>query len=376
MEQAKLSDVRHGGGIVYSTADPVTGTVGQFSGSGSTALKFEESEPFGQKIELTDPGTSYPATYQAVLGGGRDPEWQWLAAQAKYSSFWDMPVHCQKSEALKSGFRFEIMTGFIESNPLRTAIGGGPPTLQKQVSNEERSLLKALAAARKPAPWDNETDIVPESPNIPGADASQGGDLTGHAPHSSFRTQLKSDLSAFMKKNPNCAKAMETLGITNFEDYLQKAVNNGIDATSGSSVLDSSLGELGISERSAFTYEPNEPLRKYASNAAFSNVDKERVYYFDSYFSQQSADSRGSIIFHEALHLYTRGSHMSMLNALGLKLIPAFNLDVEQITIDPKTFRVVTRTVSKGGYLGDDYSASSTIDKYLDNNRSETFLRK
>ena len=185
-----------GGGIVYSTADPVTGTVGQFSGSGSTAQKLEESEPFGQKIELTDPGTSYPATYQAVLGGGRDPEWQCTIARAMGNQFLDMPVHCQKAAAMQASFSIVSAFGFSlsEKSPNNTSQSPdgtrhGSGSLETGLS-PSNALLASTATATYKASASPDCDITNcavdvNDPDIPGfVDASSGGDLKAQAQNS------------------------------------------------------------------------------------------------------------------------------------------------------------------------------------------------
>jgi hypothetical protein len=109
------------------------------------------------------------------------------------------------------------------------AIGGGPPTLQKQVSNEERSLLKALAATRKPAPWDNETDIVPESPDIPGSDASLDSPIPEATPPVDpdnkkpvGEVTLESKLKGRWVYSPEAQKRLDDCLSYATDDYVEK----------------------------------------------------------------------------------------------------------------------------------------------------------
>lgn len=78
--------------IVFNTADPVTGTTAFFGGTGTYAVKDEETEPLGQSIALTDPGTTYPSSYDEVLGKADDPEWQCQLPKEFYGGFPGMPV--------------------------------------------------------------------------------------------------------------------------------------------------------------------------------------------------------------------------------------------------------------------------------------------
>ncbi len=218
-----------GGGIVYSTADPVTGTAGQFSGSGSTALKFEESEPFGQKIELTDPGTSYPATYQAVLGGGRDPEWQCTIARAMGNQFLDMPVHCQKAAAMQASFSIVSAFGFSlsEKSPNKTSqppegTRHGSGSLETGHSPSDTLLVSTARATYKDSasPDCDITNCAVEINDfeIPGfADASQlNNDLT--------------QVSVADCSNDNAVSAFPFINsrIVEAFDSAMRAVNRGI----------------------------------------------------------------------------------------------------------------------------------------------------
>jgi hypothetical protein len=43
-----------------------------------------------------------------------------------------------------------------------------------------------------------------------------------------------------------------------------------------------------------------------------SNIDRQEVYYSESYFGKSSAKSRGATVFHEGLHLFFRGGHTAV----------------------------------------------------------------
>ncbi len=130
-------------------------------------------------IGLTDPGTSYPGSYEEVVGVGKDPEWQCSLPQAFYGHFIDMPIHCQKKAAQLDGFSVEAAFGYSahEENPTKTAQGTGnhrPPTLMKPTP-EEKKRARVLAATQKPSETDNEVFVDRES-SLPGVSAESGGE--------------------------------------------------------------------------------------------------------------------------------------------------------------------------------------------------------
>jgi YD repeat-containing protein len=108
--------------IEWTTADPVTGTVGKFSytAEGSVRIK-EEIEPLGQKISGTDPDPSAEVTYQMRLFGADDAEWQCEISEAFYGGFQGMPDHCQMKILQDFSRGLDEIYGFSnktrESNP-------------------------------------------------------------------------------------------------------------------------------------------------------------------------------------------------------------------------------------------------------------------
>ena len=86
-------------GVEWSTADPVTGTVGKFvfTGQGS-ATDVENTEPLGQKIHPHDPAEYTPPTGTVMIGNADYPEWQCEAQNAfiLYGEFQEWPMPCRQ----------------------------------------------------------------------------------------------------------------------------------------------------------------------------------------------------------------------------------------------------------------------------------------
>lgn len=59
--------------VRWTAADPVTGTVAAYSSG--TGFVTEESEPLGQRIDLSDPNPIEPESYEQHLFYASDPEW-------------------------------------------------------------------------------------------------------------------------------------------------------------------------------------------------------------------------------------------------------------------------------------------------------------
>ncbi|MCC6328623.1 MAG: hypothetical protein IT174_08910 [Acidobacteria bacterium] len=102
--------------LTFITADPVTGSVARYSGSGASA-DIDETEPLGQTVETFDPGSGYPTSYEEVRGIARDPEWQCMLPKEFTGVFNEMPVHCKKAQL--NGRDFNLPLALAESDPKR-----------------------------------------------------------------------------------------------------------------------------------------------------------------------------------------------------------------------------------------------------------------
>jgi len=105
--------------LTFITADPVTGSVANYSSSGASA-DIEETEPLGQTVETFDPGSGYPTSYEDIRGIARDPEWQCRVAELKRSTFNEMPIHCKK--AALADKNFSLPAALAESDPKRVPV--------------------------------------------------------------------------------------------------------------------------------------------------------------------------------------------------------------------------------------------------------------
>ena len=149
--------------LKFVTADPVTGSVANYSSSGASA-DIEESEPLGQTVETFDPGSGYPTSYEDVRGIARDPEWQCRVAGIRGTFFNEMPVHCKKAKLAEHDFN--LPGALAESDPKRAAMPADPhgspgrrtpPTLKtgQRLAPEHLAQMRALAATGK---FDNEEE--------------------------------------------------------------------------------------------------------------------------------------------------------------------------------------------------------------------------
>ena len=84
--------------IDWSTADPVTGTVGKYSYSSSgSATATENTEPLGQTLHPHDPADYTQPGSSSFIGNADDPHWQCEEKNASwlYGEFHKWPIGCQ-----------------------------------------------------------------------------------------------------------------------------------------------------------------------------------------------------------------------------------------------------------------------------------------
>lgn len=225
--------------IVYTTADPVTGTVGKLFGSGSTT-DVEESEPLGQKIETVDPGTGYPASYEDVLGVARGPEWQCLPGFKEfYGGFNGMPVHCKKAALEDKNFSTPAAFGYSvgESDPKNVSklVDSPLPSIKIPVGGYSPSDLALTFAAKAtdkpskeknhPCDWDQDgrgdcaVTIMNPGPDPLDSISAENGDDDWRSPFHFFSSDQKlsdKDCDAKMSRIfGGNVKAMESAGDIN-----------------------------------------------------------------------------------------------------------------------------------------------------------------
>ncbi len=164
------------GAVAWKTADPVTGTVGNFVYyNGASAFTTEEIEPLGQTLRQHDPASPpEPQPNDTRVGSADDPHWQCLAPQSFYGGFTGMPFHCQVKALLAAGGKLP-WEDEREENPNRVGSLTRRAPVLLQRNKEEVARAKALAATQKPKAFDNEAEDEFDA-SIPGfIDASQSG---------------------------------------------------------------------------------------------------------------------------------------------------------------------------------------------------------
>ncbi|CAN5292426.1 hypothetical protein BH20ACI1_BH20ACI1_10950 [soil metagenome] len=105
------------GAVAWKTADPVTGTVGNFGFyNAATYITTEETEPLGQTLRQNDPAEPpQPLPNDPNIGSADYPQWQCTAGEQFYGSFSAMPFHCQKAILQDFSKGLDEIFGF--SNP-------------------------------------------------------------------------------------------------------------------------------------------------------------------------------------------------------------------------------------------------------------------
>ncbi|MCC6328627.1 MAG: hypothetical protein IT174_08930, partial [Acidobacteria bacterium] len=146
--------------LTFITADPVTGSVANYSSSGASA-DIDETEPLGQTVETFDPGSGYPTSYEDIRGIARDPEWQCMLPKEFTGVFNEMPVHCKKAQL--NGRDFNLPLALAESDPKRVVkpspslTDDRPPKFEIPGDDKSASNL-ALAFATKATDKDSKEE--------------------------------------------------------------------------------------------------------------------------------------------------------------------------------------------------------------------------
>ena len=178
---------------MFHTADPVTGTTMLMHDTGTGNYK-EESEPLGQRIELTDPSPGFPTEYADVLGNARDPEWQCDLPDEFYGGFFDQPVHCQRKDAQLASFSiYSALRSMEPENPQRissAAASLAAPGAEGQASPAAAS-AETTISTQKPSGDEaipdcdiTNCEVNVDDPDIPGfVDAGQNLVSTKILPH-------------------------------------------------------------------------------------------------------------------------------------------------------------------------------------------------
>ncbi len=139
-------------GVEWSTADPVTGTVGKFvfTAQGS-ATDVENTEPLGQKIHPHDPAEYTPPTGTVMIGNADYPEWQCEAQNAfiLYGEFQEWPMPCQQRYAFEMSVMPVEYVKQKKQNPVFVnQLLDSPAHGGKNVAAPDRGLAYAANKAR------------------------------------------------------------------------------------------------------------------------------------------------------------------------------------------------------------------------------------
>jgi len=140
--------------IEWTTADPVTGTLGRFSyntdGSGSST---EEYEPLGQTISTIDPAAApepEPPNEPSPIGDASEPQWQCEMGEAFYGGFSAMPFHCQKKMLMDLSSGLTDLYGFSTKEESPHRLADSPlPDFTAPYSASDEMMTYALTATDK-----------------------------------------------------------------------------------------------------------------------------------------------------------------------------------------------------------------------------------
>ena len=329
--------------VVFHTADPVTGTTMLMGDNGTYTYK-EESEPLGQRIELTDPSPGFPTEYADVLGNARDPEWQCDLPDEFYGGFFDQPVHCQRKDAQLASFSiYSALRSMEPENPHRVSqapVHTHPPQIQHASirSPGEYAILKALSATNKTddeseggCDWDHDgTDdcalTVSGGPDFAEIDAS-----SSVFNDKSFRLRVMDKAEAIIRRNDKCAKFLSYLEDTTVSDAPYVTANpslimdlqgNAIDISISSEYRKiNALSSMGLMRRAE-----NRGRISSSGNSGLSGngiITWATTHGFDSvsfnneFYSLSDSDAAVKML-HEALHQNAGFSDQALARAASM----------------------------------------------------------
>ncbi len=145
--------------VTWKTSDPASGTVVSYTndGTANTGFVSEQTEPLGQKIDVTDPEPpNEPQTYEQHLFFASDPEWQCSVPDAFYGGFQGRPDHCQNKVLMSFDRSLDQIYGFssfdtrrIETYAWGTAAVKG--SYEATITTEQEAMQWVLSITHKPA---------------------------------------------------------------------------------------------------------------------------------------------------------------------------------------------------------------------------------
>jgi YD repeat-containing protein len=330
--------VQGANGVLWKTADPVTGTTGSLTETGGET---EDAEPLGQKILKRDPtvlAEPDAPSYETRLGSANDPQWQCEAGAAFYGGFSGMPFHCQKKALFAAGIKlpWEDEIGH-EHAPPPAAPHSSPP------ANDRGTPVIDLSSTTKPSEEDGERRVLylPASSvpyyyddserrrftsGRPGAPTNPSFEDLSNDLNRDFQT-LQFRVNSFINPlplskidqilNPGktdvnktiCEKMvidpLKSLGLdlNDFADYLKKGANF-YDANASSIGANAGLGR-NFPTANPFPQGTTIAMA-FVNNQGFDALTSYSLSQtkLTMFFNANTASSSVGLLFHEALHGY------------------------------------------------------------------------
>jgi len=163
-------------------------------------LYIDETEPLGQTVETSDPGSGYPTSYEDIRGIARDPEWQCMLPKEFTGVFNEMPVHCKKAQL--NGRDFNLPLALAESDPKRVVkpspslTDDRPPTLYFNDGRPSNLAFAAIPDVTAKKEDKKGTIVLPEENvevEIPLIDVTDTGLVDASASETPFQMRLVDD---------------------------------------------------------------------------------------------------------------------------------------------------------------------------------------
>jgi hypothetical protein len=200
-----------------------------------------------------------------------------------------------------------------------------------QQRNAERLQSRQFEILTTPIGWEGSTDHGKTYPNyIPNAEQARRFDgktrpIYGFfippsplpsppPPGKATKDNPYKNLKKFLKKNPNCKKALKELGI-NIKDFFK--TQQFIDASQPIDDLDKTLTELGgdASILTGLFLDPNQKLGEQIKNAfAVTIIGGGKIYLN---YGSETRIERGETIVHELFHAFFKTDHVGIAQKLG-----------------------------------------------------------
>ena len=347
MIRAKLSNIEMRANETFLSfhRNPVTGSVANYSSSGASA-DIEESEPLGQTVETSDPGSGYPTSYEDIRGIARDPEWQCRVAGIRGTFFNEMPVHCKKAKLAEHDFN--LPGALAESDPKRV-VRVLPSESQNQDKKKRRKgrgqkpVLRPGPAKPKgvPAPEVREEDLEQPIANVDPPDFSKDfwselgrgfmlAELVARRVRFiGFSDEQEAELTAaiwYMVMSQSCVDAFRLAALPTPAEVIRDRGRLFIHLKALAPPLSKELKELGFSDERRAAYRVHAARTagaKGGGSTPFPNAPLNAALPVTTILWDASFDGRANFEFEETIvHEDVHGSGVPQVWELGQWFFP------------------------------------------------------